>query len=92
MIRDWVAFDKPSVVLYTDYPDPIDHTRVSHGEMVVNERDIEAYLSEFSILSEAAVTVKTFIDEVESRLKTDVPTGRCMEAKESSLLGNGEGS
>jgi hypothetical protein len=80
MLRDCVAFDKPSVVLYTDYPDPIDHTRVSHGEMVVNKIEIDTYLSDFSILCEAAVTVDAFIEEVESELKTGVHTSRSVES------------
>jgi hypothetical protein len=70
--RDWVAFDKPSLVMFTDYADPIDHTRVAHGEMMMNQHDIEPFLSDFSILLEVATLVdKDFFDTVESMVKSD---------------------
>jgi hypothetical protein len=73
-VRDWVAFDKPSLVLYTDYADPIDHTRVSHGEMVVQQGKITTFLSDFLILSEAAMSVDDFIKEVQPPLLTVAPS------------------
>ncbi|MEK6301024.1 MAG: hypothetical protein AABO41_09910 [Acidobacteriota bacterium] len=72
--RDWVAFDKPSLVVFTDYANPIDPTRVSHGEMIMNQRDIEPFLSDFSILLEAATLVdKDFFDTLESMPPPDAP-------------------
>jgi hypothetical protein len=68
--RDWVAFDKPSHTLFTDYADPIDHTRVSHGEMVLNETHIATFLSDFSVLRDAATKVERFLQEVETMLNT----------------------
>ena len=60
--------------MFTDYANPLDHTRVAHGEMIVNHHDIEPFLSDFSILREAATLVdKDFFDEVESLLKADPP-------------------
>ena len=71
--RDWVAFDKPSHVMFIDYGDPIDHTRVSHGEMIVNQVDIATFLSDFSILRDAATRVELFLEEMESMLNKNAP-------------------
>lgn len=68
--RDCVAFDKPTHVLFTDYADPIDDTRISHGEMILNQTHIETFLSDFSVLRDAAIKVDRFLHEVESVLNS----------------------
>jgi hypothetical protein len=67
--RDWVAFDNPSHVLFTDYADPIDHTRVSRGEMILDRTHIATFLSDFSLLRDAATKVERFFQEVEAVLE-----------------------
>jgi hypothetical protein len=65
--RDSVAFDN---ILFTDYADPIDHTRVSHGEMILNQTHIATFLSDFCVLRDVATKVDRFLHEVESILNT----------------------
>jgi len=56
LFTDWVMFGERHQKLYIDYQDPGDKTRVSFGELNINELEIKEYRYIFRILKENKIS------------------------------------